>query len=52
MVKEIIKIIGGVVLLVLFFDVLGFSAWILSGQVPYDNFYIGSITAHVVNLFI
>ena len=29
-------------------DVLGFMAWILSGQMPLDNFYIGAITAHIL----
>ena len=29
-------------------DMLAFIAWALSGQHPVDNFYIGSITAHIL----
>lgn len=33
-------------------DMLGFLAWVLSGQFPVDNFYIGSITRNVLNLIL
>ena len=32
-------------------DVLGFMLWVISGQVPVDSFYVGTITAHVLGLF-
>jgi hypothetical protein len=50
--KNIIKIAGGVVIAVLVIDFLGFTAWIASGQYPVDDFYIGTITAHVLRLII
>ena len=34
---------------VVFIDLLGFTAWALSEQKPYDNFYAGMITASVVH---
>ena len=46
--KNILQIIGGAALGVLLADALGFMLWVLSGQTPLDNFYIGTITAHVV----
>ena len=50
--KNIIKIVGGVIIAVLALDFLGFTAWVLSGQYPVDDFYIGTITAHVLRAII
>lgn len=46
--RNMLKIIGGVALGILAFDFFGFCMWILSGQQPLDNFYIGTITAHIL----
>jgi hypothetical protein len=48
MVKDICGVIMGVVVMVLFIDVLGFTAWVASGQQPQDNFYVGAITTNVL----
>lgn len=50
--KDTLKIAGGVIAVVLIVDAFGFLAWVLSGQHPLDNFYIGTITAHVLRLII
>ena len=42
------KILINGVIAILIIDVTGFIFWALSGQYPVDNFYIGSITAHVL----
>ena len=43
-----IKAAGYIVAAVMMLDVFGFMAWILSGQYPVDNFYLGTITAHIL----
>lgn len=50
--KNIIKIVGGVIGAVLALDAFVFIAWILSGQYPVDDFYIGTITAHILRAII
>lgn len=50
--KDTLKIIGGVIIAVLVLDAFGFMAWVLSGQLPADDFYIGTITAHVLRAII
>ena len=45
---DTIKIIGSVAFVVLFADMFGFALWAMSGQYPADNFYIGTITAHIL----
>lgn len=37
---------------VLALDALGFMLWAMSGQLPVDQFYIGTITAHIVRAFL
>lgn len=37
--------------IIAFIDFCGFTLWVASGQFPADNFYIGTITAHVLKLF-
>lgn len=46
--KDILRIAGGIIIAILAIDFFGFAAWIISGQMPADNFYIGTITAHVL----
>jgi len=50
--KNILKIVGGVIIAVLLVDALGFIFWVLSSQYPLDNFYIGTIMAHVLRAII
>lgn len=47
-----LKIAGWVVVTVLIIDMLCFTAWTLSGQYPVDNFYIGTITTHLLKIII
>lgn len=50
--KNAAKMILTIAAIVLVIDFLGFTAWVASGQHPVDNFYIGSITAHVLQAII
>ena len=50
--RDFFKIAGSVIALVLIVDAFGFLAWVFSGQHPLDNFYIGTITAHALQIFI
>ena len=50
--RENLEMVGGVIGTFLAIDVFCFMAWVASGQVPMDNFYLGSITAHLIKLFI
>ena len=50
--KNILQIIGGGIIGVLTIDALGFMLWVVSGQTPLDNFYIGTITAHILRAII
>lgn len=47
-IKQAAETVGGVLVAILTIDAFGFVAWIASGQTPADNFYIGSITAHIL----
>lgn len=49
--NSIFEIIVAVVIAFLVIDLLGFVAWSLSGQMPADSFYIGSISDSVLHLF-
>jgi hypothetical protein len=46
--KKTLKTIGLVLLAILAVDFFGFMAWAMSGQYPLDDFYIGTLTAHVL----
>lgn len=46
--RNALKIIGGAITFLLLVDFLGFSFWFLSGQLPTDNVYVGTITAHIL----
>jgi hypothetical protein len=46
--KNTLQTVGYIAAAIMAVDVLGFMAWILSGQYPADNFYIGTITAHIL----
>lgn len=47
-----LKIAGGVAIALLLLDVLGFIAWAMSGQFPADDFFIGSITTHILRAIV
>ena len=49
---QIIKYTAGAVAVVIAIDMLGFVAWIASGQYPLDGFYLGAVTAKVLELLI
>lgn len=34
--------------LIIIVDAIGWTAWALSGQMPADNFFIGTITHHLL----
>lgn len=40
------------IITILIIDMLGFVVWIISGQLPVDSFYIGTITAHILQAII
>lgn len=46
--ENIWKIIFGIILGILLVDFLGALAWMWSGQCPTSNFYIGTITIHLL----
>ena len=46
--QKILTYTAGVIGAIVALDVFGFMAWIVSGQVPVDGFYIGAITANVL----
>ena len=48
--KNNLKILCGVIALIIFADIFGAMMWSVSGQHPTDNFYIGTITIHILNL--
>ena len=50
--KNVLKVGAALVGCLLVVDVIGFVAWIASGQAPADQFYIGTITAHIVRLLL
>lgn len=50
--KNILKIGGVVIIAVLVLDFIGFTAWMLSGQHLVDDFYLGTITAHILRAII
>jgi LAS superfamily LD-carboxypeptidase LdcB len=45
---KIIKKVGWVIAVVLMIDLAGFVVWATSGQKPVDNFFIGSVTTHLL----
>ena len=46
------KTILYIITIYLFLDIAGFLAWSLSGQLPVDNFYLGSLSANLLRLWI
>ena len=46
--KNILQFTGMLFGAIVFIDFLGFTAWIISGQMPSDSFYLGSITANIL----
>lgn len=49
---ETLKIIGGALAFILLADALFFMLWVISGQLPVDNVYAGTITSHILQLII
>jgi len=49
---EYIDMVTMIVVAILVIDFVGFVAWVMSGQVPPDGFFVGAITKNVINLFI
>ena len=52
MIKDILAFTAGIVIAILVLDFVCFWCWIISGQLPVDNFYLGTITAHFISLII
>jgi len=50
--KEVTQIIIALVITVLLLDFIFFTAWLASGQVPADGFYLGRISAEIINFII
>lgn len=48
--KQILYVIQWVVISVLILDVLCFITWVMSGQIPQDQFYLGMITHKLLQL--
>lgn len=46
-----LKYVAGFVGFILLADFIGLLAWIASGQYPADDFFIGTITVHIIKLF-
>lgn len=49
---KIAQIALTIVFVILAVDFFGFAAWVMSGQHPTDNFYVGTITAHALQAVI
>ena len=45
-----LKVIVLAIAICFILDFIGFTAWVLSGQFPVDNFYLGTGTAHLIGL--
>jgi len=48
MIKKVSFVLFAFIIIVLVLDAIGFMFWILSGQHPVDQFYVGSITANII----
>lgn len=46
--KTILKYIITIIVVYILIDIFMFMAWVSSNQKPADNFYIGSLTAHII----
>ncbi len=46
--KAILNIIGTIAIIIMAIDMIGFAGWALSGQHPQDDFYVGTITTHIL----
>ena len=47
--KNIFKIVLQVIVIVLVIDFAGLVWWTKSGQKPVDSFYVGAISANIIN---
>lgn len=50
--KQATKMVFTIVIILIVIDFLGMIAWAMSGQFPTDNFYIGSISTHIIRAII
>lgn len=50
--KKCLRVFVWVVVFLSMLDFFGFMCWALSRQLPIDNFYLGTITAHFINFII
>jgi hypothetical protein len=46
--RNILNKILIVIIIIIAIDFLGFLGWAMSGHFPVDNFYVGSITHHIL----
>lgn len=44
------KTLAQIIAVILVIDITGLLAWKISGQTPIDNIYLGSITAHLIEV--
>lgn len=45
---KVLKTIVVIAIVLLAIDFVGMIAWGMSGQHPVDNFYIGSVSTHII----
>lgn len=50
--SRILGIVAFIAAAIIALDVLGFMAWVASGQVPADGFYLGAITSNIIKCII
>ena len=51
-VQMVVVFIALVITFIICLDLFGLIAWVLSGQVPQDGFYIGRITTEIIKFII
>lgn len=45
-----LNLFGALVAMVLIVDLIGFGLWVISGQTPPDDMFIGGMTAKVIEI--
>jgi hypothetical protein len=48
----IISIVATLAFMILAIDAVGYIMWAISGQIPHDTIYLGTLTAHTLDLII
>lgn len=46
--KQAIKIVFTIIVVLMIVDFIGMILWAMSGQFPADSFYVGSISTHII----